>query len=538
MAVERRPRAHPLAVPALRRPPAWTIALLASAVVVSIGRLGPDWPAQEFRAWLAGALGQLSWNDSWYSGHALPGYSVLYPALAAGLGAALTGLLAATLSAWSAARLIAAAAGVSGRTSWLIAVAAAACIADNLFIGQLPFLLGVAAGLQSILAVRRGRFWVAAAASAGCSLASPLAGLFLAMIAAAWLPELGWRRAVVFLGSGLGAAVALLIGGTPGRFPSDLYSTGAAAGFVLIGLVLIPRRYRTLRRFMYVYGGTAAVLLSVPNPVGGNVDRLARLVAVPLAIWVVAQHRPLRRVGRSVLIGLSCAGALVMHLYAPISALARASDDPSARPQFYQGLLGFLAGQRQTAGRLEIPFTREHWEAAFVAPHFPLARGWERQLDLAYDAVLYHPLTAASYRSWLDSAAVDLIAVPQAPLDYGGQAEQVLLRHPPAYLVPAYRDAHWQVFRVVHPAPLVSGGHAELTALGPSSFTLHFASAGTALIKLHANPMWQLDSPTACLLATPDGWLHVRDTQAGTVTATASVSIQSLLRQAGPACGR
>ena len=66
--------------------------------------------------------------------------------------------------------------------------------------------------------------------------------------------------------------------------------------------------------------------------------------------------------------------------------------------------------------RIEVPFTRAHWEAAFLAPHVLLARGWERQLDKRYDRVLEsHSLSAASYRGWLDREGVSYVALPDAP---------------------------------------------------------------------------------------------------------------------------
>ena len=57
--------------PVAERP--WLLALAAATLVVLIARLGPDWPAQEFRASLARDARLTAWNDQWYGGHALPG---------------------------------------------------------------------------------------------------------------------------------------------------------------------------------------------------------------------------------------------------------------------------------------------------------------------------------------------------------------------------------------------------------------------------------------------------------------------------------
>ena len=160
---------------------------------------------------------------------------------------------------------------------------------------------------------------------------------------------------------------------------------------------------------------------------------------MPAAFWML--HRGGKRI---VVVALALLPALAWQLYPVGSAAARAAGDPSVNPAYYSGLLSFLATQNPADGRLEIPFTREHWESARVAPYFPIARGWERQTDLQYDKVLYSPLTASSYRSWLASAGVDLVALPDAPIDYGGKAEQALLAHPPAYLHLVWSDAHWK----------------------------------------------------------------------------------------------
>ena len=77
-----------------------------ATVVVLLARWGPDWPAQQFRAGLASHVGLHVWNDRWYGGQPLPGYSVLYPLIASLIGAQLTGLLAVTAAAVAASHLV------------------------------------------------------------------------------------------------------------------------------------------------------------------------------------------------------------------------------------------------------------------------------------------------------------------------------------------------------------------------------------------------------------------------------------------------
>ncbi|HEX2905062.1 MAG TPA: hypothetical protein VHO01_16535 [Jatrophihabitans sp.] len=516
--------------------PVVTLAVLGGIAVGAVGRVGPDWPAQEFRAWLASHAGVGAWNDAWYSGHALPGYSVLYPPVSALFGATITGILAATLCAWGAVRLATTHAAYRRRVTFAVAATATACVLDSLIIGQIPFLLGAAAGVHAVVAVKLRQPLLALSLATACSLSSPLAGLFLAIVGLAWLPELRWRRAWPFAGSMLGSVVAAVLGGGSGTFPSDVYTVASMIAFVTLGLIVVPRRHATIRRAVLVYGFVAAILIVVPNPVGGNIDRLGRLVAIPLALWVIASLDRGQRRRRWAIITVTVSAALLWHLYPVVSAVERADDDPSNTARYYAGLLNFLATQDPTRGRLEIPFTREHWESSFVAPHFPLARGWERQLDLAYNDVLYHPLSAASYKAWLDASAVDLVAVPGAPLDYGGAAEGVLLRHAPNYLRVVYRDENWTVYQVASPAPLINGDRATLDQIGPSSVAVRFTEPGTTTIKVHDSPLWQTNSPTACLEPSTDGWLHVHDSRPELVTITASVTMSSILHRAGPYC--
>ena len=47
-------------------------------------------------------------------------------------------------------------------------------------------------------------------------------------------------------------------------------------------------------------------------------------------------------------------------------------------------------------GRLEIPATQNHWETAFVAPVVSLARGWERQVDIADNPMFYEEVNYAA----------------------------------------------------------------------------------------------------------------------------------------------
>ena len=120
-----------------------------------------------------------------------------------------------------------------------------------------------------------------------------------------------------------------------------------------------------------------------------------------------------------------------------------------------------------------MPFTKNHWEATYVAEKVPLARGWDRQADLAHNSVLYAPLKVADYRAWLDDNAVRFVALPTAPLDKGGLPEKELLKRPPSWLHVVYTDDHWRVWEVADAIPLATGA-ARMTTLTPDSFDAVF----------------------------------------------------------------
>src|SRR5262245_66542625 len=75
--------------------------------------------------------------------------------------------------------------------------------------------------------------------------------------------------------------------------------------------------------------------------------------------------------------------------------------------------------------RVEVPLTRNHWEAADLAKVVPLARGWERQLDQKSNPIFYSKtkLTSTAYHGWLRENAVRWVALPNATLDYSAPQE-------------------------------------------------------------------------------------------------------------------
>jgi hypothetical protein len=460
----------------LRRP--WAIALLVAAPLAAAYLIAAppaaDLAAATYRSDLFARAGFTTWDTGWYAahGHWLPGYSLLSPALGALLGVRL--LLA--LSAGAASVLFAL---VAERVFGLAAARVAAGwfalgICVSLLSGRVPYDLGFAVGLGAVLALMRGRFALALALAMLTSAASPVAGAFLALAGVAgWLgglpktarpPRAGgaslWGHRKGYDSRCLALAVAAL---TPILVLSIAYPEGgyepfaasafwpALAGVIAIALLLprgplTPNGQRVLRTGAALYALALSGAYAIHTPMGGNAARLGPLLAGPLLAGVLWDKR------RETLLLLAPL-LLYWQLATPIRDYRSIAGDPSVHAAYYAPLLAELRrldrGERTI---VEVPLTKAHWEAAYLAghDHIELARGWERQLDTRYAALFYRPaLSAAAYRSWLAENRVTYVALPDAPLDKAGGQEGALIARGLPYLRELWRSEHWRVYRVM-----------------------------------------------------------------------------------------
>ena len=167
-----------------RRAPAWTITAVLGLCYVVAAPSSADLAAASYRADLFGRVGFTLWDNGWYGGHHLPAYSVLAPVLGWLIGplalAAVSMTIAAALfSALIDGRFSAPAVRIAG--VWFALGAAIGLLAS-----RVPFDLGLAIGLSSLVLAQRGRRAPALALAAVCALTSPVAGAFLALAALAW----------------------------------------------------------------------------------------------------------------------------------------------------------------------------------------------------------------------------------------------------------------------------------------------------------------------------------------------------------------
>lgn len=494
----------------------WVVTLALCGVVDGAGIRGVDLAAQDYRVWQFRTHGFTLWDVSWYGGHAALGYSVLFPAFGALVGALPGTAIAAVCSSWLFGKL------VGPAQSWASVLARlwfAVFVVGDVVVGQGPFACALALGLGSVLAVRYRRAVVAGLAALAVSLFSPLGALFLLLVAVAWAPSVGWRRAMPLFAATVGIGVSV-VAGDGGVFPFPVTTLLGQLAIVVTGLFVAPRSQPAVRRALLIVGVACVVLFVWPNPVGGNMARLGAVLIGP-----VAAHQLLRarRVRTLLLLTVPLLG---FQLLPVMNSVANAAVDPSAHATYYQGMLGFLSAHNDVAQRIEIPLTRNHWEATYVAEKVPLARGWYRQVDLERNAPLYRPLTAAAYAQWLQQNAVDYVALPDVPLDRGGQAEAALLAHPPSYLHEVYVDPHWRIWRVKDASPIATGA-GSITAVGGDSFTLIAPRPGPTLVRLRWSPYWQVDTGHACLSPAADGWTNVTVMAPGSIHVTARLSVDS-----------
>ncbi len=244
-----------------------------------------------------------------------------------------------------------------------------------------------------------------------------------------------------------------------GQFPFA-FSSYVAIPLFCGGALFVTRglaaEERQLRRVLLAYLLAATVLWLAPNPLGGNAVRLGALFGGPVLAAVVLAHRPRLGALPTLVLAITLAGGLYWQVTASVSQIARSVGDPSTSAAYFAPVSGWLRAHGARAARIEVPPTANHWEAAYLAPGFELARGWLRQLDTTRDDIFYdddQPLTERSYRAWLHNNAIRYVALPDAPLDYSSVAESRLIRRDPPYLVPRWSDAHWRVYEVRDPAP-------------------------------------------------------------------------------------
>jgi hypothetical protein len=548
-AVARRPRAAGV-LTRVTRAPAWTITAVLGLAYVIAAPASADLAAASYRSYLFGREGFTLWDNAWYAGHHLPAYSLLAPALGWLLGPPLLAAVSMTLAAALFGALIEGhfrERAVRVASAWFALGAAIALLSS-----RVPFDLGFALGLGSLLAAQRHRQALALALAALCALASPVAGAFLALAALAWAlagEERG--RAATLAGVALAPILALVLlfpeGGTQPFVGSAFYPD--LAGALLIAALITPD-HRVLRTGALLYAVALTGAFVLATAVGGNADRLGALAAGPVAACVLLDGP---RGSKRPLLALVLAPAfLYWQANAPVADYLSGSSDPSVHASYYTPLLTELrtlgVDSSTHPARIELVATRDHWEARWAAAQLMLARGWERQLDQYRNALFYEPssrLTAQRYHAWLLEQSIAYVALPDAPLDYSATAEGRLLRGsravgasaagaPAPYLDEVWHSAHWRLFAVRDATPLATPP-SVLAQVGSDSFTLDAPAAGTYTARVHFTRYWALAGGHGCVGRAPGDWTRVQARSAGSVRVVIRFSLARVFSD-GPRC--
>jgi hypothetical protein len=484
--------------PNLKRLAPTLVAAVLATVYVIVSPPSFDLAAHLLRAKLFRAEGFGLWNNWWYAGHHTLGYSVLFPPLEALTSPQLVAGLAAV---GTAAAFEVLARRHFGERAWLGSLWFGAATATNLYTGRLAFAFGLLPAVLAMLALQAKRPYLATTAAVATALASPVAALFAALGGAAhaigsYITDRRLKAILPGVATVVGAilpvaalAIAFPEGGSEPFTFATLWPVALIAG---VTFVAVPSTEPTLRAAVLLYGLGCVAAYAVKSPIGSNAARLAALVAGPLAALLWFKRHP------SWLLAAALPLAYVQW-QAPVRDVNRSANDPSVSASYYRPLLAFLDRQAGPPFRVEIPFTKFHWETYDVAPYFALARGWERQLDIKYNQLFYNgTLTPARYLAWLHELAVRFVGVSDARLDFSAEKETQLIDRGLPYLELVLRTKHWRVYAVRDPTPIVSGD-ATLTQLSAGSLTLTARRAGTVDVRVRFTPYWTIAEGSGCV---------------------------------------
>ncbi|MEV7988571.1 hypothetical protein [Micromonospora sp. NPDC085948] len=543
-------------------------AVVLAALWLALPLMGSDLAAQVARADFFAAHGPTPVDLRWYAGVQQFGYSLLSQPVMALLGVRVTGALALVASAAALAALLVRTEVPRPLLGSLVGVVT---LAGNLVSGRVTYALGVAFGLAALLALTRRagrgrvRLVLAAVAALLASATSPVAGLFVGLAGVALLLT---RRYADGLALGVAAAVPLaataVLFGDGGWM--NISRTDAVRAVVTSLVVAALVAYRPVRFGALLSAAGVLAAAVVHTPVGLNATRLVTMFALPvlaaaarppawladrLARRTAARATPANATPANATPAATPTSAVTAHAAAAgrsrwarlrggvglaallvavcawqppaVPADLRGIGDPTSAPGYHAPLRAFLAGQRLT-GRVEVPPTRNYWEAARLG-EVPLARGWLRQADIDRNPLFFTtvpgaagtgaPLTPSTYRAWLAENAVQYVALPDAPLSWVGRAEAALVEGGLPYLTPVWSGPHWRVWAVADPTPLVAAP-AELIRADGAAVTFRAPTAGPVAVRVR-HSRWLVASGDATVTADGD-WTTVTVPRPGEYT--------------------
>jgi hypothetical protein len=509
----------------------WITALVAAILggfYLTLPRMGSDLAAQVARADFFAAHGFTPVDLRWYAGVEQFGYSLTSQPVMAFLGVRVTGvltliagpvLLAALFRRTGAARPV------------LGAVFGTVAFAGNLVSGRVTYGLGICLAVAALVLLTVPRLRrVAALAAFLAAATSPVAGLFTGLAGVALMADRRWRAGLLLaVPAAIPLAITSLLFGDGGWMNISRTDTVRACVTGLVVALLVPFRAVRAGALLSSAGVLAAALIH--TPAGLNATRLAVMFGAPLlAAYATIPHLPrLPRLPRHSAVGATAVGALlaVAVWWQPPVVVDDVRDvgNPTADPAYFAPLRDRLAAENLT-GRVEIPSTRDYWEAAHMAD-IPLARGWLRQADIDRNPLFFTTvpgasgtgvaLTAESYRQWLDELAVQFVAVPDTTLSWPGRAESDLVTAGLPYLSEIWSNAHWRLYKVSGARPIV----VNLVQQDAASVVFDAPAAGDVDVRIRYH-RWLTVTNGASVVADGD-WTRVRVPAPGRYTLGSSL---------------
>lgn len=470
-------------------------ALLHVVWFFAVANSGGDLAAQDAWAEFVGRHPDSAYNLAWYGGMHPVSYSVVSPYVMHVLGVRTTMMIAGTVSAGLLALILTRCRGAVREPLWP-ALAGVYGLLCNALSGRVTYGLGVMFALGAVAAVfcwprkwaeRRWAKAAVAAPLAGIATASsPVAGLFLGVIAAALFLN-GRRPGAYALGLAPAAVVGLSSWLFPfsGTQPMKVLSAALPLACALAVLFLVPKGWKTVRTASAIYALGVALTWAIDSQVGSNVTRLAMLFGGTVLLAALPYEAPRTRRWYGLVLALT--GVTAWITVNSVTDIVRTTPLAS-----WSRELAPLVDQLQKAGadrgRVEVVPASSHRESSAFPAYVNLARGWNRQADLERNPLFYDDtLTAGTYRDWLERWAVHYVVLPADKPDEGGRDEAKLVREGLPYLQQVWGDANWQLFKVVDPTDLVAGP-ATVVRASADQLVIDVKQAGRVLVRIPHSP--------------------------------------------------
>ncbi|MEE1769707.1 MFS transporter [Streptomyces sp. JV185] len=452
---------------------------------------GGDLAAQDAWAEFVGRHPGTAYNLAWYGGMHPVSYSVVSPYLMSVLGVRTTMMVAGTVSAALTALILVRVRAV--RNPLACSLAGAFAYLCNALSGRVTFGLGMMFAVGATAAVfcwpyrwrykRWAKAAVAAPLAALATASSPVAGLFLGVVAAALF--LNKRRPGAYaIGLAPVAVVALSAWLFPfsGTQPMSIATLSLPFLFSVLVFVLVPRDWKTVRTAAAVYGVGTLLTYVIDSQIGSNVTRMAMLFAGVVLLAALPYTTPRSRRWYALIIAF--AGLNFWIGFKGVDDIVRTAPTASWARELAP-LVNELQQVGAERGRVEVVPASSHREASALAPYVNLARGWNRQADMERNPLFYDDtLDSANYREWLDRWAVHYVVLPKGTPDSSGAVQEAeLVDEGLPYLKPVWSDANWRLFEVDSPVPLADPP-ATVDRAGAGELTIHVKKPGRILIRI------------------------------------------------------